>query len=266
MGAIPLGSVKSNIGHLKGAAGTAGVFKTVMALHEKVLPPSINAEPANPNIDFDRVPFRVNTELRRGTFPPAGIRRAGVSAFGFGGTNFHAVLEEHVPGRRRDGGAAGVVRRRRRVHRVDHGDVGRNRRRADAAKAPLRGACVVGAPTMPRSRCGCARSPTARPRARRRRSPDPPPADLAAPVRVAIDYGNADELADKATRAAQALETGNAAMWRALRAQGVFLGRGQPGQGRVPLHRSGLAVRQHAEELARTGADRRRRRSPKPTA
>ncbi len=61
VGSIPLGSVKSNIGHLKGAAGTAGVLKAVMALHEKVLPPSINFDRPNPNIDFDRVPFAVNT-------------------------------------------------------------------------------------------------------------------------------------------------------------------------------------------------------------
>ncbi|HEX6567903.1 MAG TPA: acyltransferase domain-containing protein, partial [Acidimicrobiales bacterium] len=61
--------------------------------------------------------------------------------------------------------------------------------------------------------------------------PGPPaPADLGAPVRVAIDYGDATELADMAGRAVQALETGNPAMWRALRARGVFVGRGHPGK------------------------------------
>jgi hypothetical protein len=60
---------------------------------------TIHAERPNPNIEFARSPFRVNTELRPWDPPPGGVRRAGVSAFGFGGTNFHAVLEEHVPGR-----------------------------------------------------------------------------------------------------------------------------------------------------------------------
>src|SRR4029450_511922 len=62
-------------------------------------------------------------------------------------------------------------------------------------------------------------------------APTPPSAaDLGAPVRIAIDYADAAELADKAGRAAQALETANPAMWRALRARGVFLGRGRPGK------------------------------------
>ncbi|HEX2563619.1 MAG TPA: polyketide synthase, partial [Acidimicrobiales bacterium] len=108
VGSIPLGSVKSNIGHLKGAAGTAGLFKAAMALHHKVLPPSIHAERPNPNIDFSRSPFAVNTELRPWDPPPGRIRRAGVSAFGFGGTNFHAVLEEFLPGRHDGTGASQV--------------------------------------------------------------------------------------------------------------------------------------------------------------
>ncbi|HZD72118.1 MAG TPA: polyketide synthase, partial [Actinomycetes bacterium] len=98
-GSIPLGSVKSNIGHLKAGAGSAGILKTVMALHDKVLPPSLNFERPNPNIDFAATPFYVNTELAEWEAPAGGVRRAGVSAFGFGGTNFHAVLEEHQPGR-----------------------------------------------------------------------------------------------------------------------------------------------------------------------
>ena len=56
---IALGSVKSNIGHLKGAAGAAGFFKTVLSLHEKVLPPSLHFENPNENVDWDDVPFRV---------------------------------------------------------------------------------------------------------------------------------------------------------------------------------------------------------------
>ena len=71
-GAIPLGSVKSNIGHLKGAAGTAGLFKAAMALHDKVLPPSLNFGRPNPNVDFRRVPFTINTELRPWDAPTGG--------------------------------------------------------------------------------------------------------------------------------------------------------------------------------------------------
>ncbi len=97
-GSMPLGSVKSNIGHLKAAAGAAGFLKLTLALHHKVLPPSLNCERKNPNIDFARSPFYVNTRLQEWPRPAAGVRRAGLSAFGFGGTNFHVVLEEHVPG------------------------------------------------------------------------------------------------------------------------------------------------------------------------
>ena len=62
------------------------------------MPPSLNFSRPNPNIDFSKSPFRVNTELREWERPETGVRRAGVSAFGFGGTNFHVVLEEYVPG------------------------------------------------------------------------------------------------------------------------------------------------------------------------
>ena len=97
-GSVAIGSAKSNIGHLKAAAGAAGFLKAVMAVHHKELPPSLHVEELNPNIDWTSSPFRVNTELRPWETPADGVRTAGVSAFGFGGTNFHVVLEEHVPG------------------------------------------------------------------------------------------------------------------------------------------------------------------------
>ena len=97
-GSIALGSVKSNIGHLKSAAGAAGMMKVVLGLHYKVLPPSLNFSQPNPSIPFDNLPFRVNTESRSWDMKPGQIRRAGVSSFGFGGTNFHVVLEEYLPG------------------------------------------------------------------------------------------------------------------------------------------------------------------------
>lgn len=97
-GKIALGSVKSNIGHLKSAAGAAGLLKVVLALHDHVLPPTANFERPNPNIDFAHLPFYPNTELRAWEVSPGEVRRAGVSSFGFGGTNFHVVVEEYLSG------------------------------------------------------------------------------------------------------------------------------------------------------------------------
>lgn len=97
-GSIALGSVKSNIGHLKSAAGAVGLLKTILALHERVLPPSANYERPNPNIDFSNIPFAVNTQPREWKINDGKYRFAGVSAFGFGGTNFHVILEEYLLG------------------------------------------------------------------------------------------------------------------------------------------------------------------------
>jgi len=79
-GTIGLGSVKSNIGHLKAAAGSAGVFKMAMALHEKVMPPSLNFKNPNQTIDFNKTPFYVNTELRPWDLNGHEVRRGGVSS------------------------------------------------------------------------------------------------------------------------------------------------------------------------------------------
>ncbi len=97
-GSVALGSVKSNLGHLKSAAGAVGLLKTILALHHHVLPPSANFTKPNPNIDFDHLPFRVHTEVEEWRVAEGNFRFAGVSSFGFGGTNFHVVLEEYFPG------------------------------------------------------------------------------------------------------------------------------------------------------------------------
>ncbi|TAF03967.1 MAG: acyltransferase domain-containing protein, partial [Nostocales cyanobacterium] len=93
---IALGSVKSQIGHTKAAAGAASLIKTALALHHKILPPTINITEPNPKLDIQNSSFYLNTETRpwiraEGEAP----RRAGVSSFGFGGTNYHVVLEEY---------------------------------------------------------------------------------------------------------------------------------------------------------------------------
>lgn len=108
-GSIALGSVKSNIGHLKSAAGAAGLAKAAYALDQKTLPPSANFHKPNPNIDFDHMPFFVNTQAMPWPKPAAEIRRAAVSSFGFGGTNFHVILEEYVPGLHQESPKAHII-------------------------------------------------------------------------------------------------------------------------------------------------------------
>ena len=92
-----LGSVKSMIGHTKAAAGAAGLVKTVLALHRKVLPPTLKADTPDPALEIAGSPFYLNTRSRPWPAPAGRPRRAAVSAFGFGGSNFHMVLEEHTP-------------------------------------------------------------------------------------------------------------------------------------------------------------------------
>ena len=92
-----IGSVKSNLGHLEGAAGIVGLIKTVLSLHHGWIPASLHFDKPNPHIDFAASHLRVVTEATRW---PAGRDRAGlagVSAFGFGGTNAHAILEQAPP-------------------------------------------------------------------------------------------------------------------------------------------------------------------------
>jgi len=86
-------SVKSNIGHLAAAAGVAGLIKVLLAMQHRQLPPAVNFESPNPQIDFEASPFYVNRELTDWTVEGM-PRRAGVSAFGIGGTNAHVIVEE----------------------------------------------------------------------------------------------------------------------------------------------------------------------------
>ncbi|MDJ1136009.1 SDR family NAD(P)-dependent oxidoreductase [Streptomyces iconiensis] len=88
-----IGSVKTNVGHLGAAAGVVGLIKTLMSMRHRILPPSLNFDEPNPQIDFDASPLYVNTELSPWT-SDSGPLRAGLSSFGVGGTNAHVVLEE----------------------------------------------------------------------------------------------------------------------------------------------------------------------------
>ena len=90
-----LGSIKSQIGHTKGAAGAASLIKTALALQHKVLPPTLKVKQPTDLVDFAKSPFYLNTHSRPWIHAGDEPRRAGVSSFGFGGTNFHVVLEEY---------------------------------------------------------------------------------------------------------------------------------------------------------------------------
>ncbi len=217
-GSLPLGSVKSNIGHLKGAAGAAGMLKAILALDEKQLPPSLGFERPNPNIDFASSPFYVNQELKPWQAQGNDLRRAGVSAFGFGGTNFHLVLEEYVPGR-----SSAVIGERVSVGATSEGDGP-----TVEPRPPLRGVQLLGAD----SEAGLQRLlQQVRHAAEAGNAPVPAPpqaADLLAPERLSIDYGNAAELAAKAGKAHQALDSAKPKTWSLLAAQGVYRGSGPP--------------------------------------
>jgi len=95
-GSCAVGSVKTNLGHLDAGAGIAGFIKTVLAVKNRMIPPSLHFQMPNPHIDFENSPFYVNARLsewKTDGFP----LRAGVSSFGIGGTNAHIILEQ-APG------------------------------------------------------------------------------------------------------------------------------------------------------------------------
>src|SRR5437868_8170689 len=90
---LPIGSVKTNVGHLETAAGVAGLVKAMLVLHHREIPGSLHFTSPNPHIDFDKLKLRVPTELE--PFPGTdGERLAGVNSFGFGGANAHVILAQ----------------------------------------------------------------------------------------------------------------------------------------------------------------------------
>ena len=90
----PIGSVKTNLGHLEAASGMAGLIKTALAIRHRTIPASLHFEVPNPAIDFERLRLRVVTSLER--WPDTGApATAGVNGFGFGGANAHVILQEY---------------------------------------------------------------------------------------------------------------------------------------------------------------------------
>ncbi|MDA8562159.1 polyketide synthase dehydratase domain-containing protein, partial [Gammaproteobacteria bacterium] len=92
----PIGSVKSNMGHLEGAAGIIGVTKILLQMKNKKLVPSLHSKTLNSYIDFDQTPFYVQHKLEDWSSHSEHPRRAGISSFGAMGTNAHAILEEYI--------------------------------------------------------------------------------------------------------------------------------------------------------------------------
>jgi acyl transferase domain-containing protein/NADP-dependent 3-hydroxy acid dehydrogenase YdfG len=222
-GSVALGSVKSNIGHLKGAAGAAGLLKAVFAVRDKVLPPTLHARPANPSIGFEHTPFVLNHELREWPRANGDPRRAGVSAYGFGGTNFHVVVEEHMPG---------LLTRGSRPSVTSVENAGADRPRGLTARPPLRGLLALGADTDAGLRQSLDRASV---RVREGSVPEvaaPEPAVLAARERLMVDFGTPAELVDHLEKAQRAFALGTPAAWKVLEGQGVFRGSG-PRRGKL---------------------------------
>jgi 3-oxoacyl-[acyl-carrier-protein] synthase II len=95
-GPLPIGTIKSTIGHLEGAAGTAGIAKIVVSMQQGTVPPHANLKTLTPRIPWDSLSIRVPTKREVWT-RRSERRRAGVSSFGFSGTNAHVILEEYIP-------------------------------------------------------------------------------------------------------------------------------------------------------------------------
>ena len=222
-GSIGLGSAKSNIGHLKAGAGAAGMLKATMALHHKILPPTLNANPANPNIDFSQTPFSLIHEPRN--WETNGTpRRAGVSAYGFGGTNFHLVLEEHIPG---------TLTRGRKQFAVSEKVNGRPvtpppTPPASSKPAPPRGILALGA----NNTAGLSQQLDAMlKKVEGDWTPEfalPETAIIQSPERLVIDFGNHEELLGRLQKAQKVMGMDSHQAWKAMEAQGIFRGSGKP--------------------------------------
>ncbi|UII30438.1 SDR family oxidoreductase [Fulvivirga ulvae] len=94
---LHVGSVKTNIGHLEGAAGMAGLIKAILAINHRQLPKNLNFNKPNPKIDFDGLNLKVQAQQTEWPAAEGETLKAGVNSFGWGGTNGHTVIEEYKP-------------------------------------------------------------------------------------------------------------------------------------------------------------------------
>jgi malonyl CoA-acyl carrier protein transacylase len=249
VGKIALGSVKSNVGHLKAAAGAVALLKTLYALHDRILPPSINFERPNPQIDFAHSPFKVNNAVRPWEMPRDQLRRAGISSFGFGGTNFHVVIEEYIPGL--------LTSHTTGFPSVELKPIGRDEPQRPApapipvteptpvpfipaltpvatppAETPAfyRGLLFLSAETPGELKQALA-GVVAQAKQGSLPAPEPPsPGALRKPERLAMDYSDLADLLKRAEKTLKAMEADAPNAWQSLAGQGIFRGHGEPGK------------------------------------
>ena len=187
------------------------------------------------------------------------MRRAGLSAFGFGGTNFHWCWRNTFPAAQRQRQAIGCGRREPDFHvPYPHGQPAASAVHAVASapvapscKAPLRGALVIGAASAAALAERLRTVQKAAPAGQAPAPAAPAEADLRSPERLAIDYADAAELADKSAKALKALAAKQPPIWKALRAQGIYPRPGPGAQSGIPLYRTRLAVREHGADAPR---------------
>jgi acyl transferase domain-containing protein len=186
------------------------------------MPPTLNAEKPNPNIDFSQTPFFLLNSTRPWETANGTPRRAGVSAYGFGGTNFHVVLEEYIPGH---------LQPTPQVSQSASQQVSPSASQPISNK-PVRGILALGAEN-PAALQKQLDEVVARIEQGWTPKPELPSLKVRqAAERLVIDFGNHEELLARAQRAQKAAGHDNPTAWQALQAQGIFRGSGKP-QGKL---------------------------------
>ena len=205
------------------------MLKATLALYHKVLPPSLNAETPNPNFDFENAPFYVNHDAKPWEKQNGTPRRAGVSAYGFGGTNFHVVMEEYIPGYLDEIDAKAAPISASPSHPV-----------TQSRPKPVRGILALSADTPDALK---AKLEKAIGRIEQGWTPPvalPDSAEMQRPERLLIDFGDHDQLLDRVRKALKVFAFDAPKAWKALQSQGIFRGSGAapgkvafmfPGQG-----------------------------------
>jgi malonyl CoA-acyl carrier protein transacylase len=248
VGHIALGSVKSNVGHLKAAAGAVALLKTLYALHDRILPPSINFQRPNPQIDFAHSPFKVNNSVRPWEMPRDQVRRAGISSFGFGGTNFHVVIEEYIPGLliSHPSGFPGVELKpagRDEPQRpspaplpvvtpVQAPIIQKEPEAAPLTETPAfyRGLLFLSAETPGELKQALVDMVTQARQGSLPASAWPSPGALRKPERLAMDYSDLADLIKRAEKTLKTMDAEAPNAWQSLAGQGIYRGHGEPGK------------------------------------
>jgi acyl transferase domain-containing protein len=180
-----LGSIKSQLGHTKATAGAVGLLKVVLALHEKVLPPTLGVDRPAAKLEIEKTPFYLNSEARPWVHGDSFPRRASVSSFGFGGTNFHIAVEEYTGTRERARRVRAFPSELILLSESTRGLLAKSARELSAAATHPRALAHIARETQQHFRHD-------------------------ASARLAVIAGNTDELRARLTQAADALAQGSA--------------------------------------------------------